>query len=111
MPYLHSGPKQINVDEWEPIIRTMPHAEYPSGSSCVCKAYTETLKMYFGNAIVPPSVTPMAAGASKNSPGLRPASDVSSAPKPKPKLNGGKNHLMLSMVVQIQAIHKQPNFF
>lgn len=23
--------------EWQPFIRTMPHSEYPSASSCICE--------------------------------------------------------------------------
>jgi len=33
----------IPATEWQPFIRTMPHAEYPSGSACICTAYKETM--------------------------------------------------------------------
>ena len=33
------GTQTFDANDWEPYIRTMPHAEYPSGSSCVCKAW------------------------------------------------------------------------
>eukprot|EP00903_Cladosiphon_okamuranus_P005324 g5322.t1 len=31
------GAQTIKASEWEPYIRTMPHSEYPSGSSCLCE--------------------------------------------------------------------------
>jgi len=36
-----AGPGEIKARDFQPFIRTMPHAEYPSGSSCLCKAYQE----------------------------------------------------------------------
>ncbi|CAM9281589.1 unnamed protein product [Hapterophycus canaliculatus] len=37
----YAGPDQgvqsIKASEWEPIIRTMPHSEYPSASACLCE--------------------------------------------------------------------------
>ena len=38
----------LKANEWEPIIRTMPHAEYPSASACVCTAAAEALRALFG---------------------------------------------------------------
>lgn len=37
------GTRRIPANEWQPYIRTMPHAEYPSGSSCLCKAFEEAM--------------------------------------------------------------------
>lgn len=34
-------PMNITAGEWQPYIRTMPHAEFPSGSSCLCEALVE----------------------------------------------------------------------
>lgn len=31
----------IKAGEWQPYIRTMPHAEFPSGSSCTCSVLVE----------------------------------------------------------------------
>lgn len=35
------GPVKITAGEWQPYIRTMPHSEFPSGSSCLCWALTK----------------------------------------------------------------------
>ena len=35
------GFKNISCREFEPYICIMPHAEYPSGSGCICKAITD----------------------------------------------------------------------
>eukprot|EP00178_Gracilaria_changii_P014855 TRINITY_DN416_c0_g2_i1.p1 TRINITY_DN416_c0_g2~~TRINITY_DN416_c0_g2_i1.p1 ORF type:complete len:561 (+),score=99.98 TRINITY_DN416_c0_g2_i1:106-1683(+) len=34
-------PVEIDAGEWQPYIRTMPHAEFPSGSSCTCSTIVE----------------------------------------------------------------------
>ena len=31
------GVATIKAEEWQPFIRTMPHSEYPSASSCICE--------------------------------------------------------------------------
>lgn len=38
------GVGRIRGDEWVPYIRTMPHAEFPSASSCVCQAFAEVMR-------------------------------------------------------------------
>jgi hypothetical protein len=35
------GPAEIAARDFQSFVRTMPHAEYPSGSSCICTAYAE----------------------------------------------------------------------
>ena len=35
------GLKTIKARDWQPYIRVMPHAEFPSGSSCLCTAIQE----------------------------------------------------------------------
>ena len=35
----------IPATEWQPFIRTMPHAEYPSASACICTAFKETMSL------------------------------------------------------------------
>ena len=37
-----SGVVNIKAEEWQPYIRVMPHAEFPSGSSCFCRAFADT---------------------------------------------------------------------
>ncbi|KAI0562900.1 PAP2/haloperoxidase-like protein [Gracilaria domingensis] len=35
------GAVEIDAGEWQPYIRTMPHAEFPSGSACTCSTLVE----------------------------------------------------------------------
>ena len=42
------GSNEIKAREWQPYVRTMPHAEYPAGSACVCTAFAETLQQLTG---------------------------------------------------------------
>ena len=42
------GTQTIRGEDFEPYFRTMPHAEYPSGSACACKAFAEFSKIWFG---------------------------------------------------------------
>ena len=41
---------------FEAYLRTMPHAEYPSGSSCICSAYAEGQKLLYNDIdiLIPP---------------------------------------------------------
>ncbi|CAM9509280.1 unnamed protein product, partial [Scytosiphon promiscuus] len=39
-----AGVQTIRAEEWMPFIRTMPHSEYPSASSCICEAYVEQIR-------------------------------------------------------------------
>eukprot|EP00752_Nemacystus_decipiens_P007406 g6624.t1 len=49
------GVTSIKASEWEPYIRTMPHSEYPSASSCMCEAFASALKVWAGaDEIDPP---------------------------------------------------------
>jgi hypothetical protein len=49
------GPVEIAARDFEAFIRVMPHAEFPSGSSCLCTAYMEFtdeyLNYHFGRSI------------------------------------------------------------
>ena len=38
-----AGPVEIMAEEWQPYIRVMPHAEFPSGSSCFCRTFADTI--------------------------------------------------------------------
>jgi len=42
----HNGPVDIAARDFEALIRVMPHAEFPSGSSCLCTAYMEFVDEY-----------------------------------------------------------------
>eukprot|EP00752_Nemacystus_decipiens_P017791 g15951.t1 len=43
-----NGVQNITASEWEPYIRTMPHSEYPSASSCICEAFVGAMKLWTG---------------------------------------------------------------
>uniref|UniRef100_A0A0G4IDW2 Vanadium-dependent haloperoxidase NapH1-like second helical-bundle domain-containing protein n=1 Tax=Chromera velia CCMP2878 TaxID=1169474 RepID=A0A0G4IDW2_9ALVE len=74
------GEREIKVVEWEPVIRTMPHAEYPSGSACMCKAWAEALTAFSGSDEVnkpsPALDIVVKKGQSKIAPHVRPTEDV-----------------------------------
>merc|ERR1712194_388676 len=40
------GPVSIKARDFEAFVRVMPHGEFPSGSSCLCKAYQEFTDTY-----------------------------------------------------------------
>eukprot|EP00752_Nemacystus_decipiens_P012197 g10813.t1 len=48
------GIQTMKASEWEPYIRTMPHAEYPSGSSCLCEAFASALQVWAGTDTIDP---------------------------------------------------------
>mmetsp|Transcript_1965 Transcript_1965/g.3054 ORF Transcript_1965/g.3054 Transcript_1965/m.3054 type:complete len:522 (+) Transcript_1965:66-1631(+) len=63
-----TGP--IPASEWQPYIRVMPHAEYPSGSSCLCTAFANAQIAWTGiddftSVIGGPLVATVPAGSSK----------------------------------------------
>ena len=71
------GEQMIPPLDWQPYIRTMPHAEYPSGSSCICTAYAETLQLLSGSDDTGiPIVQEIPAGSSKLEPGVTPQNDL-----------------------------------
>lgn len=68
------GVQRVRGIDWQPYIRTMPHAEYPSGSSCVCTAFKEALVKLTGEDETGiPLVQKIAAGSSSTEPGVTPA--------------------------------------
>lgn len=42
---------KISSSQWQPLIRVMPHAEYPSGSSAICRAVADYLQLYVENIL------------------------------------------------------------
>lgn len=71
------GVGNVKGKDWQPYIRTMPHAEYPSGSSCICTAFAETLQLLTGtDDISVPLEQTFIAGSSKKEPGTTPASNI-----------------------------------
>jgi len=41
----------ISSSQWQPLIRVMPHAEYPSGSSAICRATADYIQLYIKNIL------------------------------------------------------------
>jgi len=41
----------ISSSQWQPLIRVMPHAEYPSGSSAICRATADYAQLYVTNIL------------------------------------------------------------
>lgn len=71
-----NGPVKIKAGEWEPYIRTMPHSDFPSGSSCACSTIVEyALLSAKGRDEFPYSFT-IPKGSSKVHPGQVPENDV-----------------------------------
>jgi hypothetical protein len=71
------GSKTIQGKDWHPYIRTMPHAEYPSGSSCICTAFAEVLQIVTGKDDTEiPVVQHFPAGSSKLEPGVTPSQNL-----------------------------------
>eukprot|EP00536_Pseudo-nitzschia_multiseries_P018310 jgi/Psemu1/70504/estExt_Genemark1.C_23710002 len=71
------GVDQVKGTDWQPFVRTMPHAEYPSGSACICTAFAETLQLMTGtDDIAIPLTADFVAGSSKTEPGVTPAMDI-----------------------------------
>lgn len=72
----NQGKKEMPAEDWEPYIRTMPHAEYPSASACLCTVFADSMKLIFGrdefrvNGTEIPLSLSLAAGESKVEPGL-----------------------------------------
>lgn len=38
--------RSVPIEEWEPAVRTMPHSEFPSGSSVLCGAVVEFVRLH-----------------------------------------------------------------
>ncbi|KAI0561546.1 PAP2/haloperoxidase-like protein [Gracilaria domingensis] len=67
---------RIRPRDWQPLIRTMPHSEFPSGSACVCEALIEHALIFSeGRDEFPYNVT-FTKGSSKFYPGRVPAENV-----------------------------------
>jgi hypothetical protein len=78
----YEGLKTIPGDQWEPYVRTMPHSEYPSASSCLCSSFAEAMIAHSGSDEIAPSAQwattlSWAAGSSRTQPGAVPSTDLS----------------------------------
>lgn len=70
------GPTSISPAEWQPYLRTMPHAEFPSGSSCLCWTLVEHALISTGGRNDFPYKFTIPRGSSKFYPGQIPSTDV-----------------------------------
>ena len=68
---------KITAAEWKPYIRTMPHSEYPSASSCACSSFVEHALTFTGGKDDFPFNVTFVKGSSKFHPGQVPENDVS----------------------------------
>jgi hypothetical protein len=78
-----ASPGPIKGTDFEAYIRVMPHAEFPSGSSCNCRAFVNALGIFEGLDLsqpFPPPFGPLThlvpAGSSIVEPGRTPATNV-----------------------------------
>ena len=75
------GPQPVKASEWHSYLRTMPHAEYPSGSSCVCEGFARAMQELEGTDDIAPQiqgplVVEIPAGSSKIEPGITPSQNM-----------------------------------
>jgi len=63
-------------------LRTMGHSEYPSGSSCMCAAFAEANRQWYGNDNMYNFAFPVAKGTSNIEPGFVPAANTTVGPFP-----------------------------
>lgn len=73
-----AGIQKIPVDQWEPFIRTMPHAEFPSFSACICEVFREaSVLANNGSDQIGGTVSQkFSAGSSAVEPGIVPEQDL-----------------------------------
>lgn len=74
----YQGTQEIDGNDWLPYLRTMPHADYPSGTACVCSAFSEYLRRFNSDPEKFPELPPLVfrQGCSKREPFRTPAKDV-----------------------------------
>lgn len=82
--YSWGGPGKGNVYQsgaaFKTWLRTMPHTEYPSGSSCMCAAFAEANRQWFGNDNFYNFAFPVTQGSSSVEPGFVPAVNMTVGP-------------------------------
>jgi hypothetical protein len=42
----YQGTRLISGSDWNSFMRTMPHSEFPSGTTCVCVAFAEVMERF-----------------------------------------------------------------
>lgn len=74
------GTQKMKGREWLSYLRTMPHADFPSGTSCVCAIYGEYHRALLGSDRFPTDLigpTMFKKGCSRREPGVTPTEDLS----------------------------------
>lgn len=73
----YKGKATLKGREWTSYLRTAPHAEYPSGTACLCAMYASYMRAMTGNNTIP-DIGPLKfkAGCSQREPFTTPAADV-----------------------------------
>jgi len=69
------GTVMMKGEEWQSYLPTADHPEYPSGSSNICAAHAEAMRMYLGSDTLNWPVT-WPAGSSRFEPGITPHADI-----------------------------------
>lgn len=74
----YQGTQEIDGNDWLPYMRTMPHADYPSGTACICAAFAEYIRRFNSDPDEFPEIPPLVfrQGCSRREPFMTPAEDV-----------------------------------
>jgi len=70
------GVQEIPGTDWAPYVPESPHPEYPSSSSCVCRAFAEAMQEWTGTDTAPGLLASFPRGSSTREPGITPESDL-----------------------------------
>lgn len=71
------GRQTIKGEDWLSYLRTLPHQDYPSATSCICSAYAEFMKELVGtDDWINPGPVVFPKGCSRRESGLTPAQDI-----------------------------------
>jgi len=70
-----AGTQNFPADQWESYLTSDAHPEYPSGTSCVCHAFSAAAKLFFGTDTVGFSTT-FPKGSSIIEPNFTPHEDI-----------------------------------
>jgi hypothetical protein len=76
-PFEGSG--RLKARDWQPYIRTMPHAEYPSASGCICTVVADYVDAFVYDQFGDPTFATtwdFPVGSSKIEPGVTPATPI-----------------------------------
>lgn len=72
----YQGTKEILGSQFNSYLRTMPHADYPSGTACICVTYAEFMERFLGSPGTVNFTFTFNKGCSIREPGVTPAEDT-----------------------------------